>query len=152
MRKTSRAERMSKYIQARDQAEIGGKVFMKKTLQLALAAIVLLAGLVTAAAAQDSSGTINTLTVNPRQNQELTNSTGTETGQPSDVVPGSESQPNGLVPVTTKMMGSGSNGNMTQSTPGSKPPSAKAAAPMPRAQTNAPQTEKAAEAKNKPKK
>jgi hypothetical protein len=48
-------------------------------------------------------GTINTLSVNPRQNAELTNSTGTETGQPSESVPGSEDQANGLVPSTTEM-------------------------------------------------
>ena len=87
-------------------------------LRVSLAGAIFLLG--TMAWAQE--GTINTLSVNPRQNAELTNSTGTETGQPSDVVPGSQSQPNGLVPVTTNMMGSGSNGNMTQSTPGTKPP------------------------------
>jgi hypothetical protein len=76
----------------------------------------------TIALAQSQSGTINTLTTNPRQNQELTNSTGTETGQPSDAVPGSEEQPNGLVTPTTNMVGSGSNGNVSQSTPGAKPP------------------------------
>ena len=60
------------------------------------------------------NGTINSLSVNPRQNQDLTNSTGTETGQPSDAVPGSESQENGLVPVTGNMVGSGSNANTRQ--------------------------------------
>ena len=73
-------------------------------------------------AQSQSSGTINTLTTNPRQNQELTNTTGTETGQPSDAVPGSEEQPNGLVTPTTNMVGSGSNGDVSQATPGSKPP------------------------------
>jgi hypothetical protein len=94
-----------------------------KTLQTFLAGTVLLVGV----AAMAQEGTINTLTVNPRQNQELTNSTGTASGQPSDAVPGSESQPNGLVPVTSNMTGSGSNGNMTQETPGSKPAVANAA-------------------------
>src|SRR4051812_22498702 len=75
-----------------------------------------------ALAQSQSGGTINTLTTNPRQNQELTNSTGTETGQPSDAVPGSEDEPNGLVTPTTNMVGSGSNGNVSQSTPGPKPP------------------------------
>jgi hypothetical protein len=96
---------------------------MMKTLKILMAATCLL--VCVAATAQE--GTINTLTVNPRQNQELTNSTGTASGQPSDAVPGSESQPNGLVPVTSNMTGSGSNGNMTQSTPGTKPPGANAA-------------------------
>ena len=94
-----------------------------KTVQTLLAGTILLVGV----AAWAQEGTINTLSVNPRQNQELTNSTGTESGQPSDAVPGSQSQPNGLVPVTSNMTGSGSNGNMTQSTPGTKPPVANAA-------------------------
>ena len=84
---------------------------MKNVLQIVIAMLVLLC---TVAVAQQS-GTINTLTVNPRQNQELTNSTGTEPGQPSDAVPGSANEPNGLVPVTSNMIGSGSNGNMNQS-------------------------------------
>ena len=88
---------------------------------LSLLAAALLLSTLSLAQAQ-SSGTINTLTTNPRQNQELTNTTGTETGQPSDAVPGSEAQPNGLVTPTTNMVGSGSNGNMTQPTPGSHPP------------------------------
>jgi hypothetical protein len=99
---------------------------MKRTFQAVLAALVLLGGMSIVAVAQDSSGTVNTLSVNPRQNQELTNTTGTETGQPSDVVPGSENQPNGLVPVTTTMQGSGSNGNMPQAAPAKKAPAASA--------------------------
>ena len=91
---------------------------MKLLINLTAAGL-LLGGM---ALAQSSSGTMNSLSTNPRQNQELTNSTGTESGQPSDAVPGSESQPNGLVPETTNMVGSGSNGNMSQPTPGSKPP------------------------------
>ena len=89
-----------------------------KVLIALTAAVLLLSGMVLA---QSSSGTMNSLSTNPRQNQELTNSTGTESGQPTDAVPGSESQPNGLVPETTNMVGSGSNGNMSQSTPASKP-------------------------------
>ena len=101
---------------------------MKKAFYAVVAVLVLLGGLTISSVAQDSSGTINTLSVNPRQNQELTNSTGTETGQPSDVVPGSESQPNGLVPVTTNMQGSGSNGDMPQAAPVKKAPAASAPA------------------------
>jgi len=84
---------------------------MKHALRITAAVLGLMCG----AALAQQSGTINTLSVNPRQNQELTNSTGTETGQPSDAVPGSETEPNGLVPVTSNMVGSGSNGNMNQS-------------------------------------
>ncbi len=82
--------------------------------------------------AQESSGSgpVNSLTVNPTQNQELTGTMGTETGQPNDVTPGSENMPNGLVPVTTNMMGSGSNGNTNQNVPGvSAKPKANSAAP-----------------------
>jgi hypothetical protein len=67
------------------------------------------------------SGTVNTLSVNPRQNQEMTNSTGTESGQPTNDVPGSQNEPNGLIPVTSDMSGYGSNGNMSQSTDGNNP-------------------------------
>ena len=94
---------------------------------LSFLAILLLLSTLAGAQAQSSSGTINTLTTNPRQNQELTNTTGTETGQPSDAVPGSEAQPNGLVTPTTNMVGSGSNGNVSQPTPGSHPPAPAAA-------------------------
>jgi len=88
---------------------------MKSVLQIAMAV-----GLLCGVGMAQQSGTINTLSVNPRQNLELTNSTGTETGQPSDAVPGSENQPNGLVPVTSNMNGSGSNGNMNQAEAGAK--------------------------------
>ena len=79
-------------------------------------AVLLLAG---AAVAQ--SGTINSMSTNPRQNLELSNSTGTESGQPSDSVPGSQNQENGLMPVTSNMVGSGSNGDMNQDIRGTKP-------------------------------
>ncbi len=90
---------------------------MKSMLQkFFLAALFLAATTLAMAAQENSGGTINTLSVNPRQNLELTNSTGTETGQPSDAVPGSEGQENGLVPVTSNMEGSGSDGAMNQRT------------------------------------
>ncbi len=90
---------------------------MKTTLLAVLSFVLLLSGLaITAAAQENSEGTINTLSVNPRQNAELGNYTGTESGQPSESVPGSESQPNGLVPSNTRMTGSGNNGN-TQGIP-----------------------------------
>ncbi|HUI83113.1 MAG TPA: hypothetical protein VL240_02770 [Candidatus Binatia bacterium] len=116
-----------------------------KTL-LALAAVVVLA---TVALAQDSGGTVNTLSLNPRQNQELTGSTGTETGQPSDAVPGSENMPNGLVPVTTNMMGSGSNGNMDQTAPRATPPApASSAAPQKQSDSSAATLARGDERKN----
>ena len=67
------------------------------------------------------SGTINSLSVNPRQNAEMTNSTGTESGQPTADVPGSANEPNGLIPVTSDMVGSGSNGNMSQNVEANNP-------------------------------
>src|SRR5690349_18651511 len=72
---------------------------------------------IAAAAQENSEGPINTLSVNPRQNAELGNYTGTETGQPTSGLPRTESQPNGLVPSTATMTGSGSIG-----TPQQKPP------------------------------
>jgi hypothetical protein len=83
---------------------------MRNRLQIGVAVLGVLCGVATA----QQGGTINSLSVNPRQNLELTNSTGTQSGQPSDSVPGSESQENGLVPVTSNMVGSGSNGNLNQ--------------------------------------
>ena len=102
---------------------------MKKVWRLALAMMFL-----SCAALWAQNGTVNSLSVNPRQNLELTNSTGTETGQPSDAVPGSESQDNGLVPVTSNMVGSGSNGNLNQSQ------SSATAAALPNATTKPGQT------------
>jgi hypothetical protein len=94
---------------------------------LSLLSTMLLLSCLAVTQSQSSSGTINTMTTNPRQNQELTNTTGTETGQPSDAVPGSEAQDNGLITPTTNMVGSGSNGNVSQPTPGSHPPAPDAA-------------------------
>jgi hypothetical protein len=88
---------------------------VKITLQrLFVVALFLTAGALAMMAQQSSGGTINSLSLDPRQNVELTNSTGTETGQPNDVVAGSQGQENGLVPVTTNMQGSGSDGNINQ--------------------------------------
>src|SRR4051794_37770350 len=82
---------------------------MKKTFLAVLSLTILLGGLaITAAAQENSEGPINTLSVNPRQNAELGNYTGTETGQPTTGMPRTENQPNGLVPSTPPMPGSGS--------------------------------------------
>ena len=102
---------------------------MKKLLRFAIATMCL-----SWAALWAQNGTINSLSVNPRQNPEMTNSTGTETGQPSDAVPGSQNHDNGLVPVTSNMVGSGSNGNMNQ------PLAASTAAAAPNATTQPGQT------------
>lgn len=84
-------------------------------LQALFAAALLVTVFALTMAAQESSGgTINSLSLDPRQNVELTNSTGTATGQPNDVVAGSQGRENGLVPATTNMQGSGSNGNRNQ--------------------------------------
>jgi len=79
---------------------------MKRVLLNAIAVLALLTGV-----AMAQSGPVNTVTVNPRQNADLTNSTGTETGQPSDMVPHSDSMPNGLNPVTSNMSGNPTNAN-----------------------------------------
>ena len=105
---------------------------MKYAVRAVLAALALAMVMsVTSVAQEDVNGTVNTITVNPRQNVELGNYGGTETGQPNDVQPGSENEPNGLTPVTTKMMGSGSNGNMNQSVSGVNPNATRAAAQPP---------------------
>lgn len=67
------------------------------------------------------SGTVNSLSVNPRQNADMTDSTGTESGQPTADVPGSANQPNGLIPVTSDMVGSGRNANVNQNVAANKP-------------------------------
>jgi len=85
---------------------------MKKFL--ILFGCLLVAGVL--AAAQDSGGTINWMSSNPYQNQEMTSSMGSTTGQPTDLA-GERDLPSGLVPVTTTMEGSGSNGNLNQSEP-----------------------------------
>jgi hypothetical protein len=43
-----------------------------------------------AIAQEQSSGTVNTLSVDPQQNQKLSGSMGTETGQPNDVSRGAD--------------------------------------------------------------
>jgi hypothetical protein len=82
-------------------------------LALFIAAILLSSCVVWA---QDSSGTVNSMSDNPYQNQEMTNTMGSTTGQPTDLG-GERDMPNGLVPSTTTMIGSGSNGNLDQSKP-----------------------------------
>jgi hypothetical protein len=63
-----------------------------------------------------NSGTVNQMSNDPQQNQKATGTMGTTTGQPNDITPGSKNSPNGGVPSTTTMTGSGSNGNTQQST------------------------------------
>ncbi len=83
-----------------------------KVLQIMIAGVVLMWAV--AQAQQSTGGTVNSLSTNPRQNAELTGTTGTPSGPPDDATPGSENMPNGLVPQTTEMEGSGSNGSMNQ--------------------------------------
>ena len=102
---------------------------MKNILRAGITILALLAAMTIAAAAQENSGggTINTLSVNPRQNAEMANYTGTETGQPSDAVPGSDQQPNGLMPANTSISGTGAavdmppNANRQQAQPAVQP-------------------------------
>ena len=103
---------------------------MKTALRIAAAGMCLSLGVLWA----QQSGTVNSLSVNPRQNEDLTNSTGTETGQPSDSVPGSEAQDNGLARSTSNMTGTGSNANQNQ------PGAASTAAAAPNATTPPGQT------------
>ncbi len=64
---------------------LGEERIVKKLLQAILAGAVLLGAMATSAVAQENvSGTINTLSLDPRQNADMTNSAGTETGQPTE--------------------------------------------------------------------
>lgn len=90
-----------------------------KTLLIMVATLLFAAG--TVLAQENSGGTINSLTVNPTENQELSGNVATTTGQPNDVTPKSVDMPNGLVPQTVNMTGSGSNGNMAQPVAAAKP-------------------------------
>jgi len=56
-------------------------------LAAVLFSVLLGCGIMTAQ--EQSSGTVNSLSVDPQQNQKLSGSMGTETGQPNDVTPGS---------------------------------------------------------------
>jgi len=91
---------------------------VKRVFLIAIATALLSCGVVWA---QEGEGTVNSLSVNPRQNVEMTNTTGTESGQPTAAVPRSENQPNGLIPVTSNMSGSGGFGNGNQNVEGNKP-------------------------------
>src|SRR5215471_2265214 len=85
---------------------------MKRTLLPVLSFVLLLSGLAVTAAAQESAeGPINTLSLDPRQNAELGNYTGTESGQPNSSAPRTENQPNGLVTPTANMSGSAGGGD-----------------------------------------
>jgi len=81
---------------------------VKHAFLIAIATALLSGGVLWA---QEGEGTVNSLSVNPRQNAVMTNTTGTESGQPTADVPGSQNQPNGLVPVTsyTSVYGNSSN-------------------------------------------
>lgn len=88
---------------------------MKQFLLSTIAALALLTGV-----AMAQSGPINVVTVDPRENADLVNTTGTETGQPTDMAPRSYNMSNGLNPVTTNMSGYGV-GNISQPTVSPKP-------------------------------
>ena len=90
---------------------------MKRTLLAVLSLALLLSCLaITATAQENSEAPINSLSVDPRQNAELGNYTGTETGQPTTGMPRTENQPNGLAPSTANMNGSATNSD-TQKIP-----------------------------------
>lgn len=58
-------------------------------MKLAVWLCSILLGCGVALAQEQSSGTVNSMSVDPQQNQKLSGSMGTETGQPNDVTPGS---------------------------------------------------------------
>ncbi len=63
----------------------------------------------------NNSGTVNSMSTDPQQNQKATGTMGTTTGQPNDVTPGSSQNYSGGVPSTSTMTGSGSDGKMPAS-------------------------------------
>jgi hypothetical protein len=77
-------------------------------------------------AQEQSSGTVNTLSVDPEQNQKLSGSMGTETGQPNDVSRGARHEQTGNPsnrPISGQSSSTTSNGAKANSkqTPGGKP-------------------------------
>jgi hypothetical protein len=87
---------------------------MKKLL-IATGGLIL--GATLTSAQNGNSGTVNQMSTDPQQNQKATGTMGTTTGQPNDVSPETRNNPNGGVPSTTTMTGSGSNGDLRQSSP-----------------------------------
>ena len=79
----------------------------------------------------------------------MTNSTGTESGQPTAAVPGSANQPNGLIPVTSDMVGSGRHGNVDQNVEANNPTAtSNANKPSTQAITSTPATQNGQAKKN----
>jgi hypothetical protein len=74
----------------------------------------LLLGSCMAVAQNPSSGTVNSMSTDPEQNQKMTGSMGTTTGQPNDVTPGSDAATSLGNPTTRTMTGSDSNGTYNQ--------------------------------------
>jgi hypothetical protein len=67
-----------------------------------------------ALAQNPNGGTVNSMSTDPQQNQKMTGTMGTTTGQPNDVTPGSGAADALGNPTTRTMTGSDSNGNYHQ--------------------------------------
>lgn len=88
---------------------------------LALLCSVLL-GCGIALAQEQSSGTVNTMSVDPEQNQKLSGSMGTETGQPNDVSRGADRNAELGNPSNRPISGQTSSGAAkSNQTPGGSP-------------------------------
>jgi hypothetical protein len=61
-----------------------------------------------------NGGTVNSMSTDPQQNQKMTGSMGTTTGQPNDVTPGSNAATTVGNPSDRTMTGSDSNGTYQQ--------------------------------------
>jgi hypothetical protein len=91
-------------------------------LAVLLCSVVLGCGVVLAQ--EQSSGTVNTLSVDPQQNQKLSGSMGTETGQPNDVSRGADRNAQVGNPSNRPIGGqSGSTTAKNKQTPGGSPSS-----------------------------
>ena len=90
-----------------------------------------------------NSGTVNSMSTDPEQNQKMTGSMGTTTGQPNDVTPGSGAATALGNPTTRTTTGSDSNGSYHQTPAKNSQSSTKqgksAKKPAARKDTNPPQ-------------
>lgn len=84
-------------------------------MKLAALLCSLLLGCGMALAQEQSSGTVNSLSVDPQQNQKLSGSMGTETGQPNDVSRGEDRNQQLANPSNSPISGQASSGSSSSS-------------------------------------
>ena len=91
-------------------------------MKLATILCSILRGCGMALAQEQSSGTVNSMSVDPQQNQKLSGSMGTETGQPNDVSRGADRNQQMANPSNRQISGQpGSKASKSKQTPGGSP-------------------------------